>query len=166
MQDGWELCCLRNLVPKDGARRWEWECSRAAPRASLLTQAGLGRFAAAFSLSSFEISQLPPASTTCPVSEERCGWLPATIGELHKEQDEITLSERNTETFPPGSPCKSVLSNCGRGRISERAEDFLWEFSKKCSLVFGKCLSACSAAKLLSNCLCFQHNLAKDGEVL
>lgn len=43
------------------------------------------------------------------------------------------------------------------GRISERAEDFLWAFSKKCSLVFGKCPSSCFLI-----CLIFQNNLAKD----
>lgn len=76
--------------------------SRAAPTGSLLTQAGLGLFLATFSLSSFEISQFPPAPTTCHNSKEKCGWLPATIGALNYIKSWVRfLFQREMLTFSP-----------------------------------------------------------------
>jgi len=152
--DGRESWCLGNLLPTDGARGWERGDGRAAPRGSLLTRAALGLFLATFSLSSFERSQHPSAPTACHLSKERCGWLPTTTGAPNYMKSRVRfLFQRETLKFAPPRisfqiRVVSLQPSEAGGRISERAEDFLWAFSKKCSLVLGKYPSACSAAKL------------------
>lgn len=83
---------------------------RATPRGSLLTHPGLGLFSATFSLPSFEISQHPPAPTTCHVSKERCGWLPATTEAPNYVKSSVRfLFQRETLKFSPqdlfANPC-------------------------------------------------------------
>lgn len=61
-----------------------------------------GPFLATFSLSSFEISQQPPAPTTCHVFKERCGWLPATTRAPNYVKSRVRfLLERETLKFSP-----------------------------------------------------------------
>lgn len=75
---------------------------RSTLRGSLPTHAGLGLFWATFSLSSFEINWLSPAPTTCHVSKERCGWLPATIDPPNYVKRRVKfLFQRETLTFSP-----------------------------------------------------------------